>query len=91
MNKMLFMSLAQRLGEVREACGISSRALSLAAGLSQSVVGQIERGDIQHPTCDALGKIVVALRGRGVDVTIDSLIFGDPDSGAPETTSSEAA
>ncbi len=50
-------SLGIILRTVREARGISARALSLAAGLSESYVGKVESGAV-HPSLRAAAKIM---------------------------------
>jgi transcriptional regulator with XRE-family HTH domain len=54
---MLVMSLAHRLSKARQDKGLSRRALSLDAGLSQSLVGQIERGDVSDTSSANLGAL----------------------------------
>jgi len=51
--------LARRVKELREAAGLSQQALAVLAGLSVSVVSQIERGakdDIKFRTALALAR-----------------------------------
>lgn len=79
MSSLLLMTpLAKRLSEVRVSRGLSRRSLSLQAGLTDSVVGQIERGDIADPSTSALSAIAGVL-----GVSIDWLVNGETAS-APE-------
>jgi transcriptional regulator with XRE-family HTH domain len=71
------MDIAERLSEARGKSGLSARDLSLKAGLTQSVVGQIERRDVANPSATTLGSIA-----RVLGVSVDWLLFGD-EVGAP--------
>lgn len=73
MSSLLLMTpLAKRLSEVREQRGLSRRGLSLQAGLTDSVVGQIERGAISDPSSATLAKLADVL-----GVTTDWLLKGN--------------
>lgn len=76
--------LAKRLSEAREGRGLSRRRLSLDAGLTDSVVGQIERGDIADPSSATLGALAAVL-----NVSTDWLITGEQPT--PVTSEPEAA
>jgi transcriptional regulator with XRE-family HTH domain len=52
---------ARRIAELREKTGLSASKLSEQAGLGKNTVGQIESGQIQHPTSEALRKIAAVL------------------------------
>lgn len=58
--------LPERLRSARLAKGLSARQLSLAADLSQSMVGQIERGDVADPGVSVVLKLAEQL-GVGVE------------------------
>lgn len=64
--------LSDRLQQARNARGLSARALSLSSGLTDSVVGQIERGEIRSPRSD----VVVAL-AKALDVDAGWLLAGE--------------
>jgi transcriptional regulator with XRE-family HTH domain len=61
--------LAQRIRELRDAAGLSQQALAMAAGLSISVVTQLEQGQREDPRLST----VVAL-ARALGVTLDELV-----------------
>lgn len=64
--------ISDRISKAREVRGLSARGLSLAAGLSDGVVAQIERGDIKSPRGDALVSLAKAL-----DVDVGWLLTGE--------------
>ncbi len=49
-----------RLAEIRKSKGLSQRALAKAAGISQALVAELERGK-HPPSAASLNKIVTAL------------------------------
>lgn len=55
----LHESLGQRLKRARQAAGLSRRALSLSAGLADTVVGQAEAGRV--PLIDTTERLALAL------------------------------
>jgi transcriptional regulator with XRE-family HTH domain len=57
--------LGRRLKELREAAGLSQQALAVAAGLSTSVVSQVEQGQRQDPRISTVAALAEAL---GVEV-----------------------
>lgn len=65
------MNISQNIKKAREARGLSCRQVSLAAGLSQSAVAQIERQDIESPRLETLERIAIAL-----GVSVEELIGG---------------
>jgi transcriptional regulator with XRE-family HTH domain len=68
--------LAQRMRELRDRAGISQQALAMAAGLSISVVAQIEQGQRPDPRLST----AVAL-ARALGVALDELV-ADPGTAA---------
>jgi transcriptional regulator with XRE-family HTH domain len=65
--------IARHLRELRGAAGLSQQALAVAAGLSLSVVAQIEQGTKADPRIST----VVAL-ARALGVNVDRLTAGGP-------------
>jgi transcriptional regulator with XRE-family HTH domain len=63
--------LGDRLQEARIARGLSASGLSGLAGLSQSHVGQIERGEVRLPS----GEVVLALAEK-LHVSVRWLLTG---------------
>jgi transcriptional regulator with XRE-family HTH domain len=61
----------RRVQELRDSASINRRALSLAAGFSQSVVWQVEVGLIQKPS----GDLVVAI-ADALGTTAEYLMWG---------------
>lgn len=57
--------ISKRILRARTALGLSARGLSLAAGLSDGFVAQIERGTIKNP---GVNVIVALAKALGVDV-----------------------
>ena len=58
--------IAQRLRELRADAGLSQQALAVAAGLSVSIVAQLERGATANPRISTLLALAKAL-GVAVD------------------------
>lgn len=65
-------SLGGRLKWARSRRGKSARELSLAIGKSQSLVGQIERGDVESP-----GSAVCVALAAELDVPVGWLVAGE--------------
>ena len=61
--------IAQRLKALREIAGMSQQALAVSAGLSLSLVSQIERGSRVDPRMSTLTALATAL-----EVTLDELV-----------------
>lgn len=55
------ITLADRIRTLREAAGLSQRALAAEAGISQPAVGMIETGARLTPSADTLARIARAL------------------------------
>lgn len=55
-------SLASKIKAAREAAGLSAASLSIQAGVTRSVVSQIERGLIRRPRADVLARIARVLQ-----------------------------
>jgi transcriptional regulator with XRE-family HTH domain len=70
--------LAQRVRQLREAKGLSQQALAVAAGLSISVVTQIEQGHREDPRVST----VVAI-ARALGVSVDALVAPGTVEGEP--------
>jgi transcriptional regulator with XRE-family HTH domain len=71
-------SLAGRVKQLREAAGLSQQALAQAAGLSISVVTQLEQGVKADPRIST-----VAALARALGVSVDSLISQPAATDAP--------
>jgi transcriptional regulator with XRE-family HTH domain len=69
-------SLAGRVRQLREAAGLSQQALAMAAGLSISVVTQLEQGTKGDPRIST-----VAALARALGVKVDDLISDRPAPG----------
>jgi len=76
-------SLAARVKRLREAAGLSQQALAMAAGLSISVVTQLEQGAKADPRIST-----VAALARALGVKVDDLIN---DQAAPEPSGEKPA
>lgn len=63
------MPIAQRLKALREVAGMSQQSLAVSAGLSVSLVSQIERGSRADPRMSTLTALAVAL-----GVSLDELV-----------------
>jgi transcriptional regulator with XRE-family HTH domain len=61
--------LARRLKQLREAAGLSQQELAVAAGLSVSIVSQIEQGRREDPRVSTLAAVA-----RVLSATIDDLL-----------------
>jgi transcriptional regulator with XRE-family HTH domain len=71
--------LSRRIKQLREAAGLSQQSLAVAAGLSMSVVSQLEQGAKIDPRVSTVSAIAKAL-----GVSIDDLWAGSgDDAGAP--------
>lgn len=72
---------------LRQRAGLTQAQLGDLAGIDQSNISDIERGEILRPTADTLGRIAAALQARGVRVDGPALerLAGSfaPDGGAP--------
>lgn len=65
------MTIASRITEAREAHGLSRRELSIRIGVSDNIVGQIERGDIPNP-----GSATIVALAAELGVTTDWILLG---------------
>ena len=65
--------LAKRIKQLREAAGMSQQTLAVAAGMSISVVTQLEQGNRSDPRVST----AVALAGA-LGVTVDDLLAAKP-------------
>jgi DNA-binding XRE family transcriptional regulator len=63
--------LGRRLKELRTTAGMSQQSLAVAAGLSVSLVSQIERGSRSDPRIST-----TAALARALGVTLDQLVVG---------------
>lgn len=65
------LSLGQAIEMLRRPTGLSARALSLSAGLSQSYVGKVEKGELE-PSLRAFALITkqLDLSGREIHVLV---------------------
>jgi len=63
------MPIAQRLKALREVAGMSQQALAVSAGLSVSLVSQIERGSRVDPRMSTIAALATAL-----GVSLDELV-----------------
>jgi transcriptional regulator with XRE-family HTH domain len=70
------LTIGTILRVLREQKGITARALSLAAGLSESYVGKVEKGEIE-PSLRAFGKIARQLGLNQREVAL--LVFREAD------------
>lgn len=64
--------LAGRVGRLRAASGLSSRELSVLAGLSHSLLGQLERGDLADMKTENASRLAAVL-----GVSLDFLVRGE--------------
>jgi transcriptional regulator with XRE-family HTH domain len=64
--------LARRIKQFREAAGYSQQKLAVVAGLSTSVVSQLEQGTNDNPKTSTIRSLAAAL-----GVTIDDLFRED--------------
>jgi transcriptional regulator with XRE-family HTH domain len=64
--------IARRLKELREIAGMSQQSLAVAAGLSVSLVSQIERGSRVDPRVSTITALATAL-----GVSLDELVGRD--------------
>jgi transcriptional regulator with XRE-family HTH domain len=71
-------ALGRRLRGLREAQGLSQQALAGAAGLSISVVTQLEQGLKGDPRLST-----AAALARALGVTVDDLLAGQDDAPPP--------
>jgi transcriptional regulator with XRE-family HTH domain len=71
-------AMARRVKQLREARGMSQMSLAVAAGLSMSVVTQLEQGYKADPRVST----AVAL-SRALGVTVDELLRGEEDDAPP--------
>ncbi len=62
-------AIGERIRELRTAAGMSQQALAMAAGLSMSVVSQLEQGYRDDPRISTVAAIA-----RALGVTIDELM-----------------
>jgi transcriptional regulator with XRE-family HTH domain len=85
--KRMLSSLATRLKELRVAAGMSQQSLAVAAGLSVSLVSQIEQGARSDPRIST-----TAALARALGVTLDDLVSeGVFSTHSADTTSSKRA
>lgn len=71
----LVAEVAREIRLARSASGLSQRTVATAAGMSQSQVGRIERGQVRHPTLDQLCRVAAAV---GLKLSIKAFPDGDP-------------
>ena len=71
MAERVLPPLAARLKELRVAAGMSQQSLAVAAGLSVSLVSQIEQGSRSDPRIST-----TAALARAMGVTLDDLMVG---------------
>ena len=64
-----YLPIARRLKELREDAGMSQQSLAVSAGLSVSLVSQIERGSRVDPRMSTLAALATAL-----GVSLDELV-----------------
>ena len=64
-----FFALADRVKQLREAAGMSQQALAVSAGLSISVITQLEQGQKADPRISTVAALAQAL-----GVTVDELL-----------------
>jgi transcriptional regulator with XRE-family HTH domain len=74
-------AIGQRVRQLREAAGMSQQALAVAAGLSMSVVAQLEQGQREDPRIST-----VAALARALGVTVDAILSGAGPAGRVTTT-----
>jgi len=72
--------IARRLKALREDAGMSQQSLAVSAGLSVSLVSQIERGSRVDPRMSTITALAGAL-----GITLDELV-GTKDSAPPRET-----
>jgi transcriptional regulator with XRE-family HTH domain len=68
-------NLAERLKRRREAAGLSQQSLAVAAGLSMSLICQLEQGQKKDPRLSTLRALAKAF-----GITLDELVGDDPGS-----------
>lgn len=73
MAERVLPPIAVRLKELRVTAGMSQQSLAVAAGLSVSLVSQIERGSRSDPRISTTSALAKAL-----GVTLDSLVTAAP-------------
>lgn len=66
------LSLAARIRTIREASGLSARTLSVLAGLSHSMISQLENGHVRE-----LGSVKAQRLAVLLGISLDWLIGGD--------------
>lgn len=78
MAQRVLAPIARRLKELRAMAGMSQQSLAVAAGLSVSLVSQIERGSRSDPRISTTAALAKAL-----GVTLDELVVGESLSRPP--------
>src|SRR5262249_55947318 len=73
-----FLPLARRVRQLREAAGLSQQSLAVAAGLSISVVTQLEQGKKADQRISTVAALAEAL-----GVTVDELLAEPDEPAAP--------
>ena len=81
MGERVLPPLAARIKELRVAAGMSQQSLAVAAGLSVSLVSQIEQGSRSDPRISTTAALAKAL-----GVSLDDLMTGRPVSTIRPTT-----
>ena len=71
MRDRVLPPIARRLKKLRATAGMSQQSLAVAAGLSVSLVSQIERGSRSDPRTST-----TAALARALGVTLDELVAG---------------
>lgn len=69
MTSQELMPIAQRLKALREVAGMSQQSLAVSAGLSVSLVSQIERGSRVDPRMSTIAALAAVL-----GVSLDELV-----------------
>jgi transcriptional regulator with XRE-family HTH domain len=76
------LPLARRVRQLREAADMSQQALAAAAGVSISVVTQLEQGTKADPRISTVAALARAL-GVGVDALVSEPVADERPSGGP--------
>ena len=80
MAERVLPPISRRLKELRATAGMSQQSLAVAAGLSVSLVSQIERGSRSDPRISTTAALAKAL-----GVTLDELVTAGPLARRPAT------
>jgi len=77
------LPIARRLKELRETTGMSQQSLAVSAGLSVSLVSQIERGSRVNPRISTIAALATAL-GVSLDELVGRGGLGQPRASLPK-------